>query len=198
MKRQIFAVAAVAVTVLGGATASMAAPTKAATKATAPKAAVEKPAAKTKEVAAVSEAPAPAEVTYKFESRQAGNNSGDDGVSNIVTGGLVKGRSEWIILKILNGKQVKILHTTRVAGMLGNSRWFDHKPIALRVCVADSFDVTDSKKNCTSVKSDTIDLPAGKSIYDLSFDIRYIEGGHPAINTVQLSPDMKPEPPEKK
>jgi hypothetical protein len=201
MKRQFMAFTMIAATLLLSTVASVATPApKTAPKSTLPqKPKVVKAIPKPSQAVAVPKAEAaPEEVTYKIEIRPQNGGNGEDGGFNIVTAGLVKGRSEWAVVKVLNGNQVKILHTTRIAGIVGNSRWFDHKPIALRMCVADSFDVTDSKKNCKTVKSDTIDLPADKSLYDLSFDFRYIEGGHPYVQTIQISPDMQPEGVSKK
>jgi hypothetical protein len=200
MKRQVIALAALTLTVMGSTGVGFAAPAK---KADAPKAAAK---AKVPEKAKVAEKKAPTtqvaaasvpgeEVVYKIKLRGDGSGSTDDTEGGTILGIGSKRRSSWAVVRV-NGNQVNILHSTRLGDLIGRSRWFDHKVIAIRMCDADSFDTTDSKKNCKSVKSDTIELPAGKSLYDVSFDFRYVEGGAPYINTLQITPELQPEPPE--
>jgi hypothetical protein len=195
MRRQVIALAALTVTVIGNAGVGFAAPAK---KADAPKVAAkakapEKKVAKTE----VATASVPGEeVVYKIKLRADYSGSIEDATSDVITGGLLGKRSSWVVVRV-NGNKVNLLHSTRLGNLLGQSRWYDHKVVAIRMCEADVFeDVENAKKSCKTVKSDTIEIPAGKSVYDMSFDFRYVEGGAPYMSTVQVSTEMQPEPPE--
>lgn len=201
MKRQVIALAALTLTVMGSAGMGFAAPAKKADapKVTAKAKVAEKAKAPEKKAAQaeVATASLPSQdAVYKVKLRADSSASIDDFSADVITGGLLGGRSSWVVVKV-SGNKVSLLHSTRLGSLIGKSRWFDHKVIAIRMCAADAFDDTaDAKKNCTTVKSDTIELPAGKSIYDVSLDFRYVEGGAPYKNTVQITSEMQPEPPE--
>ncbi|MCY6494263.1 hypothetical protein [Leptolyngbya sp. GGD] len=134
-----------------------------------------------------------AEETYKIELREISQPADNDSFASSMGFKKDRGRSEWAIVTVTNGKTVKIRHATRIANMIGFSRWFDHKVTAIRTCNGESFDTNDTKKDCTITKGDTVTLPDGKTVNDVSFDFKYTEGGITYTRNVQVSSEMQPE-----
>jgi hypothetical protein len=138
-----------------------------------------------------------AEVTYKIELREISQPVDNDLFA--IANGFKKdrGRSEWAVVDITDNTTVKLRHATRVSNMIGMSNWFDHKVTAIRMCRGEASDVNDTKKDCTIHKGDTVKLPTGKTIHDVTFDIKFTEGGVPYTRSVQVSDDRIPEAPVK-
>ena len=136
-----------------------------------------------------------AEVTYKIELREIAQPADNDTFA--IGQGFKKdrGRSEWAVVSVIDQTTVKLRHATRVSKMFGLSNWFDHKVTAIRMCQGESFDTNDTKKDCTIHKGDTVKLPKGKTVHDMTFDVKFTEGGIPYTRSVQVSEDRTPEAP---
>ncbi|BAU10794.1 hypothetical protein LEP3755_12860 [Leptolyngbya sp. NIES-3755] len=130
---------------------------------------------------------------YKVELREIARPADNDSFAASMGFARDRGRSEWAVVTVTDGKTVTIRHATRIENMIGMSRWFDHKVTAIRMCNGESFDTNDTKKDCTITKGNTVRLPAGKAVNDVSFDFKYTEGGIGYTRNVQISPEMKPE-----
>jgi hypothetical protein len=95
---------------------------------------------------------------------------------------------EWAIVKVKDDRVFSVYHTThRSRGIF--QRWFDHKVIAMKICVTDGFDQSD----CKVVNSDTAEIPAGKTIRDLSIEIKYNENGRDFRSKFAIPSSAKPE-----
>ena len=138
-----------------------------------------------------------ADVTYKIELREISQPADNDTFA--IANGFKKdrGRSEWAVVNITDSTTVKLRHATRIANFIGISNWHDHKVTAVRMCLGESFDTNDTKKDCTIHKGDTVKLPKGKTVHDVTFDIKFTEGGIPYTRSVQVSEDRTPEAPAK-
>jgi hypothetical protein len=133
-----------------------------------------------------------AEETYKIQLREISQPADNDSFAASLGFKRDRGRAEWAVVTLTDSKTVKIRHATRI-GEIFSYRWFDHPATAIRMCNGESFDTNDSKKDCTIIKGDTVTLPQGKMLQDISFDFKYTEGGIVYTRNVQVSPDMKPE-----
>ncbi|MBD1945668.1 hypothetical protein H6F50_25505 [Coleofasciculus sp. FACHB-712] len=99
-------------------------------------------------------------------------------------------KKEWAVVNIIDGKKIKIRHTTHIQNKaFPVNRWFDHPASAIRICLADDFE----QRNCRSTSGDIATLPTGKSIHDLVIDFRYSEAGTVYTRSIQITPDMKPK-----
>jgi len=134
-----------------------------------------------------------AEETYKVELREIARPADSDSFAASMGFAKDRGRSEWAIVTVTDGKTVKIRHATRIENMIGMSRWFDHNVTAIRICNGESFDMNDTKKDCAITKGDTVTLAAGKTVNDVALDFKYTEGGIAYTRNVQISSEMKPE-----
>jgi ABC-type bacteriocin/lantibiotic exporter with double-glycine peptidase domain len=95
---------------------------------------------------------------------------------------------EWAVVKVKNDRVFSVYHTTqRSRGVF--QRWFDHKVIAMKICVTNGFDLTD----CQVVNSDTAEIPEGKTIRDLSIEIKYSENGRDNHSKFTIPSSAKPE-----
>jgi hypothetical protein len=139
-----------------------------------------------------------AEETYKIELREIAQPADNDTFAKKQGFGKDRGRSEWAVVTVIDKKQVKIRHATRIQNMIGMSKWFDHNVTAIRICNGEAFDTNDTKKDCTTHKGDIVDLPAGKTVNDVTFDFKFTEGGVPYTRSTQIAPELKPIEAEKK
>jgi len=96
-------------------------------------------------------------------------------------------RAEWVVVTV-NGKKVKLLHSTNIATTVGLRNWYDHPVTLIRMCLAEDFDA----KNCKVTQGDEAELPKGKSIYDVSIDFKFIESDLVVTRSFQISKDTKP------
>jgi len=127
------------------------------------------------------------EAVYKVRLRDV--STGNANQASVFSSGDLD-REEWVVVTVVDNKQVKVRHSTSVKNKFwGTRQWHDHPATALRVCVSDGFD----KKDCQTATSDTVALPAGKSIYDVAIDFKYSEGGNLYTRSVQLTPEVKPQ-----
>lgn len=127
------------------------------------------------------------EAVYKVRLRDVATGNANQG-SVFSSGDL--DREEWVVVTVVDNKKVKVRHSTSVKNKIwGTRQWYDHPATALRVCLSDGFD----KKDCQTTNTDTADLPAGKSIYDVAIDFKYSEGGSIYTRSIQLTPEVKPE-----
>jgi hypothetical protein len=128
-----------------------------------------------------------AETVYKIRMRDATPGNVNPGV--FASSGDLD-REEWVILTVIDNKQAKIRHTTGIKNQTWfNRTWFDHPATAIRMCVTDGFD----KRDCQTIKGDTIPLPQGRALHELSFDFQYTEGGAVYNRSVQVTPETKPQ-----
>jgi hypothetical protein len=127
-----------------------------------------------------------AEETYKIELREIAKPSDNSDFEKD------EGRSEWVIITVINQKQMKIRHATRISNLIGFSRWFDHNVTAIRMCSGEAFDFNDTPKDCTIHKGNVVDLPVNKTVNDFTFDFKFTEGGIPYTRSTQISPELKP------
>jgi hypothetical protein len=102
----------------------------------------------------------------------------------------VEANEEWAVIKVKDGKEFKIYHSTLLANKTwGTRQWFDHPVTAMKVCQTDGFE----KKDCQVVESDTMVMPKGMSIHNLSIDFKYSESGQSFTKNVTVAKDAKPE-----
>ncbi|MBF2026613.1 MAG: hypothetical protein IGS48_07590 [Oscillatoriales cyanobacterium C42_A2020_001] len=127
------------------------------------------------------------EAVYKVRLRDV--STGNANQASVFSSGDLD-REEWVVVTVVNNKQVKVRHTTSIKNKFwGTRQWHDHPATALRVCISDGFD----KKDCQTANSDAVAMPSGKSIYDLAIDFKYSEGGNLYTRSIQLTPEVKPE-----
>lgn len=127
------------------------------------------------------------EVTYKVRLRDV--STGNANQASVFSSGDLD-REEWVVVTVIDNKQIKVRHSTSVKNKIwGTRQWYDHPATALRVCLTDGFD----KKDCQTSNSDTVTLPPGKSVYDVAVDFKYSEGGSLYTRSFQLTPEVKPE-----
>lgn len=130
------------------------------------------------------------EAVYRVRLRDVA--TGNAGQASIFSSGDLD-REEWVIVTVMDNKQLKVRHSTSVRNKVwGTRQWYDHPATALRVCISDGFD----KKDCQTANGDTLPIPAGKAIYDLAIDFKYSEGGSIYTRSFQLTPEVKPEAPK--
>lgn len=100
------------------------------------------------------------------------------------------GYLEWAVVTVKNDRNFSVYHATqRIGGFLQGPRWFDHKVIAMKICVTDGFDQSD----CKVVNSDTAEIPEGRTIRDLSIEIKYNEDGRDSRRRFTIPGSAKPE-----
>lgn len=124
--------------------------------------------------------------TYKLQLDTQGS-SGFSLVNLLPVPLINTNREEWVIVTVKNGA-VKILHSTSMTNILGLRQWFDHPATLIRTCPGDAFD----EKNCQITEGDTVEIPAGKDIYDLAFAFKFVEGSSVATRSFQISRNLKP------
>jgi hypothetical protein len=130
-----------------------------------------------------------AETVYKVRLRDVA--TGNANQASVFSKGDLD-RQEWVVITVTNGKQVKVMHQTSVKNKFwGTRQWFDHRATSIRICETDGFD----KTNCQTAEGDTIAMPSGKAIHQVSIDFKYDEGGSLYTRSIQLSKDIKPETP---
>jgi hypothetical protein len=96
---------------------------------------------------------------------------------------------EWAVIKV-KGREFKIYHSTLLVNKTWGSRqWFDHPVTAMKVCLTDGFE----KKDCQVIESDTMTMPKGISIHNLSIDFKYSESGRSFTKNITVAKDAKPE-----
>ncbi len=123
--------------------------------------------------------------TYKLRINTKSSNSTD---TWSLAG--VEANEEWAVIKVKDGKEFKIYHSTLLANKTwGTRQWFDHPVTAMRVCQTDGFE----KKDCQVIESDTMTMPKGMSIHNLSIDFKYSESGQSFTKNVTVAKDAKPE-----
>jgi hypothetical protein len=97
---------------------------------------------------------------------------------------------EWAVIRVKDGREFKIYHSTLLVNKTwGTRQWFDHPVTAMKVCLTDGFE----KKDCQVVESDTMKMPKGMSIHNLSIDFKYSESGRSFTKNVTVAKDAKPE-----
>jgi hypothetical protein len=96
-------------------------------------------------------------------------------------------RVEWVTITV-NGRKIKLLHSTNLATVVGLRNWYDHPATLIRICLAEEFDT----KNCRVTKGDEAELPMGKSIYDVAIDFKFVESDLVVTRNFQISKDTKP------
>lgn len=127
------------------------------------------------------------EAVYKVRLRDVA--TGNANQASVFSSGDLD-REEWVVVTVVDNKQLKVRHSTSVKNKIwGTRQWYDHPATALRVCLSDGFD----KKDCQTTNGDTVPIPPGKSVYDLAIDFKYSEGGSIYTRSFQLTPEVKPE-----
>lgn len=98
-------------------------------------------------------------------------------------------RQEWIVITVDPNGYLTVRHTTSVVNLIGFRTWHDHPATSIKVCRTQGFELTD----CTTTMGDRALLPEGATIYDVTIEFKYVEGGLIQTQKLQLAEDVQPE-----
>lgn len=119
---------------------------------------------------------------YKIEIRET------DGILQTLNGERykkIRGRSEWAVLRVNDGRTVQLKHVVRTTNSYGVSTWSNDVITALNVCP-----VMDRRTACMNLKGDRFTLPKDNSVKDFRFEFQIQENKVFRVRFVQVPRDF--------